>query len=84
MKVLIVATLAVLALAAPSLMENDGRINFEYDSNPDMPFGLTLQGQIDPKAEASNKISAFLRLANQFIPVLESLDKSSNLEYSGF
>ena len=84
MKVLIVAALVAMTLAAPSLLENEGKINFEYDSAPDMPVGLTLQGQIDPKSETSNKISAFLRLANQFIPVLESLDKESNLEYSGF
>lgn len=84
MKVLIVAALVAMTLAAPSLMENDGRINFEYDSHPELPVGLTLQGQIDPKSETSNKISAFLRLANQFIPILEALDKSTNLEYTGF
>ena len=42
MKVLIVAALVAAALAAPSLMEDEGKIKFEYDSNPDMPFGLTL------------------------------------------
>lgn len=42
MKAIIVAALLVVALAAPSLMENDGKINFEYDSNPDLPVGLTL------------------------------------------
>jgi len=85
MKALIVAALLAVAIAAPSLMENEGKINFEYDASPDLPMGITLQGQIDPKDESANKVSAFLRLANQFIPLLEALDTSSNkLEYNGF
>lgn len=37
-----------------------------------------------PQDDSSNKIQAFLRLANQFIPILEALDSENKLEYNGF
>ncbi len=42
-----------------------------------------MKGQIDPKNEINNKIETFIRLANYYIPVLESINnEANNLKWS--
>jgi hypothetical protein len=84
MKAIIIAALIAVALTAPTLKEVDGKIKFEYDAHPDLPIGISLSGEVDPRAENSNKISAFLKLANQFIPLLEAVNQESKLEWYGY
>lgn len=37
-----------------------------------------MKGQIDPKNEVNNKIETFLRLADYYIPILESINNQAN------
>ena len=63
MKVLIVAALVAMTLAAPSLSPtDDGRARFVFDSHPEQAFGLEFRGELDPLDETQTKISTFLRL----------------------
>lgn len=63
MKTIIVALLVVFALSAP--------FTFEKDSHEDSPIGVITRGFFDPSVSGEAKIEAFLRLANELIPLAE-------------
>jgi hypothetical protein len=63
---------AVFATGFKSYHE-DGQIKFNMDVHYDSPVGIYLEGLVDPQMETNNKIQAFVKLANQYIPILESL-----------
>lgn len=72
---IIVALACLLALgAAFELTHNDGLVHFEQDANKDSPIGLVMKGFVDPKDETNNKITAFLKLASHYIPILENMN----------
>ena len=63
----------------------ENKINFSYYVHQASPIGLTVRGVIDPLNETQNKIQTFIRLANQYIPILEALagaDNSLTYEYN--
>jgi hypothetical protein len=79
---LLVLTLAVMYTVASSPYHEDGKIKFSMDAHKDSPIGLFFSGSIDPRMETNNKIQAFLKLAGQYIPILEALQGLGNgLEY---
>jgi len=53
-------------------------VKFDLDLYEESPIGFTMRGQIDPRNEQLNKIETFLRLADQYIPVLESIASNEN------
>jgi hypothetical protein len=60
----------------------DKSIKFNYDVHEGLPFSIYMEGELDPKNEQNNKINAFLRLANKYIPILESFaGKENNLKW---
>jgi hypothetical protein len=63
MKTIIISCLLVLALTA--------KITFEKDSNEDSAFSILTKGFFDPSVSGEAKISAFLKLANELIPLAE-------------
>ena len=84
MKIIILALLIAVAFTA-SVAEKNGKLHFEADSNPELPFGLTMKGLINPLNEAENNLETFFRLAGELIPLAQSSmnDKqASNLQYS--
>ena len=79
---LLVVILAVWSAAAFAPRHEDGKIKFDMDIHQESPVGLFVSGSIDPTMERNNKIQAFLKLAGQYIPVLEALSGKGNaLEY---
>lgn len=83
MKIVFFALLVAVCFAGFSTTEQDGQIKFNMDVHEGSPIGLVLEGLIDPRFEQNNKIQAFLKLANQYIPVLESMTNANNeLKYS--
>ena len=76
--ILLVAILGV-ALSVPiNVYADENKIKFSYDVHESSPVGLTVKGVIDPLNETQNKIQTFIRLANQYIPILEALAGASN------
>lgn len=71
MKILILAILLVAAFAA-NMVEKDGKLHFEADSNPESPVGLLMKGLVNPRNEAENNVQTFFRLAEQLIPLAQS------------
>jgi hypothetical protein len=63
MKTIIVALLVVFALSAP--------FTFEKDSHEESPISVITKGFFDPSVSGEAKISAFLKLANELIPLAE-------------
>ena len=63
MKAIIISFLFVLALTA--------KVNFQADSNEESPISILTNGFFDPSVSGEAKISAFLRLANELIPLAE-------------
>lgn len=78
MKAIIVLCLVLaLAYTAPiNAYEENKQIKFEYDVHEGSPVGLYLEGLLDPRNESVNKIQTFLKLANKYIPILESLGEN--------
>jgi|JI8StandDraft_1071087.scaffolds.fasta_scaffold351089_1 hypothetical protein len=79
----IIAIACLLAFAtALSIKGGEKTIDFEFNPAGDSLFGMVMKGSIDPKNEENNKISTFLKLANTYIPVLESMNnKDNNLKW---
>mmetsp|Transcript_38865 Transcript_38865/g.70778 ORF Transcript_38865/g.70778 Transcript_38865/m.70778 type:complete len:245 (+) Transcript_38865:1-735(+) len=74
-----IAIILAVAVAAPVTTEVvDKQISIKMDMHEDSPIGLYMEGLFDPKDEGNNKLQAFLKLANQYIPILESLANASN------
>ena len=77
--ILILAVVVALAMSSPLNLEKvDNLIKFDLDVHQDIPIGLVMKGQIDPRNEQMNKIQTFLRLAGEYIPVLESMANAEN------
>ena len=72
------------ALTAPTTVEyEDGLVKYNMDTNEDSPIGLQLSGVLDVHNEdKATKISAFLRIFKELIPLVESLEKETALEYT--
>lgn len=84
MKIILFAMLIAACMAASFIGNKEtGNIDFEMDVHQDSPIGFFVKGSIDPKQDTNNKIQAFLRLANQYIPLLESIANNENsLKYT--
>lgn len=83
MKIIALVLLLTYALAL-NLKGGEGMINFEFDPSEGDMFGMVLKGSIDPKNEMNNKISTFLKLADYYVPVLESINnEANNLKWIG-
>ena len=82
--ILILSVVLALALAAPfTAKQHEDGINFNLDTNEDSPFSFNMKGMINPRNEELNKIQTFLRIAGEYIPLLESLGSEDNsLEYT--
>ena len=70
--------LAVAVCNPITAFEEDKMIKFNYNLHQDSPFGLVMEGLINPQNEDMNKIQTFLKLADQYIPVLETIGKADN------
>lgn len=81
--IILLACLLAVAISSPLNTYADGTlIKFEQEVHEGSPIGIYYEGQIDPRDEKMNKITAFLRLANKYIPILESLaGKETGLKY---
>ena len=64
MKIVILAALVLLATA--NMWHEDGKIKLDYDVHGDSPIGINMKATIDPHNDQNNKISTFLKLANQY------------------
>ena len=82
MKIVILAALVLLATA--NMWHEDGKIKLDYDVHGDSPIGINMKATIDPHNDQNNKISTFLKLANQYIPILETMGTkpAQNLQFS--
>jgi len=77
--ILIFSVLLVIVCAIPlSTNQNNKVIEFDLDLYEESPLSFTMKGQIDPLNDQKNKIEMFLRLAGQYIPILESLASQEN------
>ena len=63
MKTIIISVLLVLALSA--------KVSFEKDSHESSPISILTKGFFDSSVSGEAKIQAFLRLANELIPLAE-------------
>ena len=73
------ALIVAVAFSAPlSAYEENKMIKFAYDTQEDSPLSFYVEGSINPRNDEQNKIQAFLKLANKYIPILESLGSSNN------
>ena len=85
MKTLLFAVLIVACFATLQTKEENGQIKFNLDVHKESPIGVYLEGTIDPRQESNNKIQAFIKIANKYIPFLESLASSSKeLKYERY
>lgn len=72
MKIVIAITLCVaLAAASVNYQEKDSQIHFDYDSHKDGLFGFLMTGVVDTVNDQENKVSTFLKLANEIIPLID-------------
>lgn len=78
MKSIVAIAFLVAFATAVSIKAGEKTIDFEINPAGDSIFGMVLKGSIDPKNELNNKISTFLKLANTYIPVLESMNNQDN------
>lgn len=82
MKSIIAIALLIALTSALNLKGEDGLIKFDMEDS-ESAFGFAMRGHIDPKDELNNKIQAFLKLAGQYIPILESMNsKTNNLSWT--
>ena len=77
MRFTLLCLVAALALTL-ELKGEDGLVKFDFDPTSNELFGVVMRGQIDPKNEMNNKIETFIRLANHYIPILESINNEAN------
>jgi len=83
MKIIALALLLAFAFAL-NLKGGEGLINFDFDPAEEEMFGIVMKGSIDPKNELNNKISTFLKLADYYVPILESINnEANNLKWIG-
>ena len=76
---IILAVVLVIACASPfTATTADKPIKFDLDFYEDSPIGFSMKGQVSPRNEQQNKIETFLRLAGEYIPILESLANNDN------
>jgi len=75
---LVVLACIIAFSCAMTAYQNEDKIKFNYDVHEGLPFSIFVEGELDPKNEQNNKIQAFLRLANKYIPILESLAGKEN------
>lgn len=78
MKTIVALALALAVASAFEVTGEDGLIKFNMVSDEASPVGFAMRGHIDPKDELNNKIETFLKLANTYIPVLESTKNENN------
>jgi hypothetical protein len=84
MKIIIALALFLTFATALNIHGDQGLVNFEFDPSESDVFGLVMRGSIDPKNELNNKIATFLKLANYYVPVLESINnQGNNLKWIG-
>ena len=81
MKVLLILALIALTAMPMSISKNtDGNVEFVSDPNPNSPLSFMLKGILNPEDSTQNDVRAFFRLAEQLIPVAESLMGKENDE----
>ena len=78
MKVILAVALLVACTSALEMVGENGLIKFDFDSQPDSLIGLVMSGQIDPHDDTNNKIETFLKLANYYVPLLDSVKGEEN------
>ena len=78
MKIVLLVALLALAMAT-KVTEKDGKIDFELDTHKDSPFGFYLKGNVDPRDDSKKEISAFLKLANEYIPLLKTMMEKESI-----
>ena len=71
MKIVILALVLAVAFSA-TMMQKDGSIHFEQDSNPESPVGLFMKGKVNPRDDSDSNVETFFRLAEQLIPMAQS------------
>jgi len=81
--ILLLAVVIVLTCATPwTTFKKDDKIGFKFDAYENSPISLAMEGVVDPQNDKMNEIQAFLRLAGQYIPILEALSSQDNsLQY---
>jgi len=85
MKLVVLALFIAFSFAAFNTKHENGQIKFDLDVHHTSPIGVVLEGSLDPRQETNNKITAFLKLANQYIPLLESIASAENeLKYERY
>eukprot|EP00343_Euplotes_focardii_P002816 CAMPEP_0205805452 /NCGR_PEP_ID=MMETSP0205-20121125/8682_1 /ASSEMBLY_ACC=CAM_ASM_000278 /TAXON_ID=36767 /ORGANISM="Euplotes focardii, Strain TN1" /LENGTH=245 /DNA_ID=CAMNT_0053076697 /DNA_START=9 /DNA_END=746 /DNA_ORIENTATION=- len=84
--ILLLAVVLALAFAAPfSATKHDDGIKIDLDINEESPISFAMKGLINPRNEEMNKIQTFLRIAGEYIPILEQLGSADNsLQYRQF
>ena len=82
--ILFIAVVLAFACALPSFdAKMDKPVNFDVDLFEDSPISFAMRGQVNPLNEQQNKIETFVRLAGEYIPVLESIaDKQGSLTWT--
>lgn len=82
--IIFVALILAIAYCGPlNLYEENKMVKFDFDISEDSPVGLFVKGEIDPRNDNSRKIQAFIKLANQYIPILEQIaDAENNLTWN--
>ena len=79
---LFVVLIVAFTASAFSGRQENGQIKFDMDVHKESPIGLFVSGLLDPRTESNNNIQTFLRLANQYIPILKSIaNEASSLNY---
>lgn len=82
MKILILLIALIVFGTARHVHEEDGTIKFNVDLIEESPISFAVKGQVNPLDDTQNKIGAFLKLADEYIPILENLSKDQAvLEY---
>ncbi|CAI2378342.1 unnamed protein product [Moneuplotes crassus] len=77
---LLIALIALIAFStAANIYEEDGNIKFDVDMDQTSPISFAVKGQMNPLDDTQNKITAFLKLANEYIPILENLSKDQTV-----
>lgn len=78
MKTIVALALAIAVATAFEVTGEEGLIKFNLNSGEESPIGFAMRGHLDPKDELNNKIETFLKLANTYIPILESTKNENN------
>ena len=91
MKVLFILGLIMTVSWGFSITHNkDNSVEFVADPNPDSPLSIMMKGMINPEDDSQNDVMAFLRLAEELIPLAGSEmedtgdGKGSNLKFTRY